>query len=67
MKKDKSLRDIPVWVLSGTNNERDIRAAYRGHASGFFRKPDDSDGLRRFADLIGRLCLEALAFPGVGD
>jgi len=67
MKKDKSLREIPVWVLSGTNNERDIRAAYRGHASGFFRKPDDSDALRRFADLIGRLCVEALAFPAAGD
>jgi len=64
MKKDKSLCEIPVWMLSGTNNRRDIRAAYRRHASGFFRKPDDFDGLRRLADLISRLCLEALAFPG---
>ena len=64
VKRDKALRDIPVWMLSGTNDERDVRAAYRGHASGFFRKPDDFEGLRRLADLLARLCLEGLALPG---
>ena len=63
LKKDRALREIPVWMLSGTNNARDVRAAYRAHASGFLKKPDDFDGLKRIAELLGRLCIEALAFP----
>lgn len=63
LKKDRALREIPVWTLSGAHNARDVRAAYRGHASGFLKKPDDFDGLKRIAELQGRLCVEALAFP----
>ncbi len=66
LKKDRALREIPVWMLSGTNDARDVRAAYRAHASGFLKKPDDLDGLKRIAELLGRLCVEALAFPQPG-
>jgi CheY-like chemotaxis protein len=63
VKKDKSLREIPVWMLSGSQNPGDVRAAYRANASGFLRKPDDLDGLRRLTELLARLCVEALEFP----
>ena len=38
-------------------------AAYRGQACGFMRKPADVDSLRRLAELMARLCAEALEFP----
>jgi CheY-like chemotaxis protein len=63
LKGDKTTREIPVFMLSGSQNPRDIGAAYRGQACGFIPKPDDFDGLRRLAELLGRLCVETLEFP----
>ena len=63
IKHDKRLREIPVFMLSGSQDRRDVAAAYRGHACGFMRKPKDFGGLRELAGLMARLCVEALEFP----
>jgi CheY-like chemotaxis protein len=63
LKNDKRLREIPVFMLSGSQDRRDVDAAYRGQASGFMPKPKDFEGLRRLAELMARLCVEALEFP----
>jgi len=63
LKHDKRLREIPVFMLSGSQDRRDVAAAYRGQASGFMRKPKDFEGLRQLAELMARLCVDALEFP----
>jgi CheY-like chemotaxis protein len=63
LKRDQRLREIPVFMLSGSRDPGDVAAAYRGQACGFVAKPADFEGLRRFAELMARLCAEALEFP----
>ena len=63
LKRDQGLRDIPVFMLSGSQDPRDIAAAYRGQACGFMPKPADFAGLQRLAEVITRLCAETLEFP----
>jgi CheY-like chemotaxis protein len=63
LKRDERLRGIPVFMLSGSQDPRDVAAAYRGQACGFVAKPGDFESLRRFAELMARLCTEALDFP----
>ncbi|MDO8605921.1 MAG: response regulator [Phaeospirillum sp.] len=45
MKADTRLKEIPVVVLSTSEAERDISAAYNAGASGFVTKPMDVDTL----------------------
>ena len=63
-KKDPSLSEIPVIMLSGSDDQRDIRKAYAGFASGYIRKPLDMRDLAEIADVIGRLVTRVLVFPG---
>ncbi len=63
LKRDRGLCVIPVFMLSGSQDPRDIAAAYRGQACGFVPKPADFKGLQRLAELITRLCTETLEFP----
>ena len=63
LKCDARLREIPVFMLSGSLDPRDVSAAYRGQACGFVRKPEDFEGLRKLAELMARLCAETLIFP----
>ncbi|TAN80054.1 MAG: response regulator [Magnetospirillum sp.] len=45
VKADSRFRDIPVVVLTTSEAERDISAAYKAGASGFITKPVDVDTL----------------------
>ena len=45
IKADEHLRDIPVVVLTTSNDERDIRACYAAGANTYIQKPVDLDGL----------------------
>ena len=63
LKRDKRLREIPIFMLSGTENREDVRSAYRGQACGFLHKPDNFEALSRMVEILGRLCVEALEYP----
>ena len=63
LKRDRKLREIPVFMLSGSEDPEDIRGAYRGQACGFLHKPDTFESLSRLVDIVGRLCVEALVYP----
>ncbi|MCB9598816.1 MAG: response regulator [Sandaracinus sp.] len=41
VKRDLCLRTIPVVVLTTSEDERDVRAAYEAHANGYVAKPLD--------------------------
>jgi CheY-like chemotaxis protein len=45
MKAEDLLRDVPVVVLTTSDAERDVAAAYHSGASGFVTKPVDVDAL----------------------
>jgi two-component system, chemotaxis family, response regulator Rcp1 len=43
LKKDPSLRTIPVAVLTSSDADRDVREVYELHANCYLRKPVDLD------------------------
>ena len=49
IKKDESLKDIPVVVLTTSNSDRDILTAYKMHANSYITKPT---GLDRWVELF---------------
>src|SRR2546425_12900050 len=49
IKKDKSLKDIPVVVLTTSSSDRDISTAYKMHANSYITKPA---GLDRWVELF---------------
>src|SRR5436853_7281216 len=46
VKNQPALMDIPVVVLTSSNQESDIERAYEGGASGYFVKPGDPGELQ---------------------
>lgn len=48
LKSDHRLKLIPVIVVSGSDNPREVREAYELHANCYIRKPDDLDQFLRF-------------------
>jgi two-component system response regulator len=63
LKADHKLLRLPVIMLSGSDDQSDVKAAYVLQASGYIRKPPDVVGLAEMADIVGRLCASVLAFP----
>lgn len=63
VKGDPALREIPLIVLSSSEAEDDVRAAYAAHANCFVAKPVDFDGLCRVADLIKNFWFGAVRLP----
>lgn len=51
IKADEKLREIPVVVLTTSDDEQDIRAAYRGYANAYLTKPM---GFSRFMEVVGK-------------
>lgn len=47
IKRHPGQKDLPVVILSTSNNNSDVRQAFRLGASGFITKPDSLDELRR--------------------
>lgn len=45
IKADTALREIPVVILTTSDDERDIRECYAAGANTFIQKPVDLDGL----------------------
>jgi CheY-like chemotaxis protein len=52
IKSDPQLRLVPIVVLTISDQQEDIAAAYNGHANSFVTKPADLDQLARAMKLI---------------
>ncbi len=63
MKTERSLRSIPVVVLSTSANSEDIDAAYSLHANCYIVKPEDMDSLVRLSKLLQSFWLRAVRLP----
>ena len=54
LKSDAALRAIPVVVLSGSSQEKEVSGAYELGAAGYVVKPIALDGLAEAVDLVVR-------------
>jgi two-component system, chemotaxis family, response regulator Rcp1 len=52
IKSDPQLRQVPIVVLTMSDRQEDVAAAYDGHANSFVTKPVDSEQFGRAMKLI---------------
>lgn len=63
IKEDKSLRDIPVVVLSTSRLDEDIARSYELGVNSFISKPVTFTGLVEAMNVLGRYWLEIVELP----
>jgi chemotaxis family two-component system response regulator Rcp1 len=63
IKKDKSLRQIPVVVLSTSTSEEDVRRAYDLHANCYVPKPLDVEQLMHLGRALEEFWLGTVLLP----
>lgn len=66
IRRDPELTDLPVVVLTTSEDPRDIQAAYQSHANCYITKPVD---FLQFADIIKqieRFWLQLVSLPSKG-
>jgi CheY-like chemotaxis protein len=63
IKKDSSLRPIPVIVLTNSRSEDDVVLAYASHCNAYVRKPLGFDGLLDALNRIGQFWLDCATLP----
>ena len=65
IKEDKSLKDIPVVVLSTSRLDEDIARSYALGVNSFISKPVTFTGLVSAMNVLGRYWLEIVELPPV--
>ena len=66
IKSERSLRHIPVFVVSTSTREEDVAAAYDLHANCYIPKPLDLEGLIEMGRLIEAFWLKMAVLPRAG-
>ena len=66
LKADAHLRDLPVLILTNSDNERDIRRSYALHANGYVHKPPLLDEFIRIVRAIDAFWFSIVKLPS-GD
>jgi CheY-like chemotaxis protein len=65
IKEDKTLRDIPIVVLSTSRLDEDIVRSYQLGVNSFITKPVTFSGLVEAMNVLGRYWLEIVELPPV--
>lgn len=63
IKKDKTLKAIPVVVLTSSKSEKDIRESYDLYANSYIVKPSDIDQLSEIVVSIEKFWFNTAALP----
>jgi CheY-like chemotaxis protein len=63
IKNDESLKNIPVIVLTTSNDDRDVEACYRAGANSYIQKPVDMDGFLRAIERLNGYWFEVVVLP----
>ena len=63
IKGEKTLRQIPVFIVSTSTREEDIRIAYDLHANCYIPKPIELEGMIELGRLIEAFWLRMVALP----
>ena len=66
VKGDGRMRALPIIVLTGSNSDKDVRAAYELGANCYIVKPVMFKDLARTMDLIDQFWLSTVALPEKG-
>lgn len=64
MKRDEALRALPVIIISNSDRDADIAAAYEGQASAYIHKPLRAEDLEAIVAALCVLWGGGLVFPG---
>lgn len=64
---NQALRALPMIVISGSDDPKDIAAAYRAGANAYVVKPPDLESTDRLIRAIDQFWLQAAALPEVGE
>jgi CheY-like chemotaxis protein len=63
IKADPALQQIPVIVLTTSNDDRDINACYRAGASSYIQKPVDMEGFMKAIERLNDYWFEVVILP----
>ena len=63
IKKDDTLKQIPVVVLTTSADERDISACYSAGANSYIQKPVDIDGFVKAIERLNGYWFEVVILP----
>lgn len=63
IKKDESLKQIPVIVLTTSTDDRDVDACYRSGANSYIQKPVDMDGFIKAIERLNDFWFEVVILP----
>jgi CheY-like chemotaxis protein len=67
VKQDKTLKSIPVVVLSTSNNPKDIQACYQAGVNSYLIKPMDTIKFKHTIQVFMEYWFEAIVLPGMTD
>ena len=65
IREDAELTDIPVIVLTTSQEEEDIQRSYSLHANSYITKPVTFEGLVSVVAGLGRYWFEIVELPGL--
>ena len=66
IKQDDRLKQIPVIVLTTSDDARDVEACYRAGANSYVQKPVDMDGFLRAIERLNGYWFEVVVLPDGG-
>lgn len=60
IRADRALASLPVIMLTSSDDDRDVHAAFKGHASGYLNKPLEVGALERTLERVRGVKVELL-------
>ncbi|MEO5336919.1 MAG: response regulator [Magnetospirillum sp. WYHS-4] len=64
IKRDASLRGIPVMILTSSRTQQDILRCHEEHANCFISKPEQAEDLARAVRTAAQFWLDVVTLPG---
>jgi len=63
IKRDDQLKQIPVIVLTTSNDSRDVESCYQAGANSYIQKPVDTEGFVRAIERLNGYWFEVVVLP----
>lgn len=63
IKRDEHLKQIPVIVLTTSNDARDVESCYQAGANSYIQKPVDTEGFVRAIERLNGYWFEVVVLP----
>jgi len=60
IRADSAMAGLPVIMLTSSDDDRDVHAAFKGHASGYLNKPLEVEALERALERLRGVKVELL-------